>query len=446
MKTKQTLSKSSKTTRRTFLETSSVALLGLSLPARTRAAVRSGSLAVSGGTPTVTIPHDQIETIVKWPRYGEAETKVITRLLNNNKFYDEIPALEKEMKEYFHAPYVKSQMNGTSALLALFFALDLPPGSEILAPSYTAWATTAPMHIFGLVPAFVDINPCTMTFDLAYAKKCLNSRTKAVLPMHSFGNPCDMDEICAFGKEHGLIVLEDAAQAFGASVKGKLVGTWGALGICSFQASKILPTIEGGLGIYQTREHYERATTFGNYELPHTFPPGSPYRKYEGTGMGPKLRMHPLAAAIGRIQLPKVAEQNALVDAQTRRLNQRLAELPGISCPYTRADAKRVYWASNKIFLDEQKAGAPMGELLKALRAEGVEARPGPYDEQHRYTLYHEAKWWHHPVVIPDDLNGTTQVNKQAVNLPIFRTEASELVEQYVQAFEKVWAHRTELS
>ena len=83
---------------------------------------------------------------------------------------------------------------------------------------------------------------------------------------------------------------------------------------------------------------------------------------------------------------------------------------------------------------------------MKALQAEGVQASPGPYDEQHRYALYSEAKWWHHPVVIPTDLKGTTQVNKQAVNLPIFRTEAAELVEQYAKAFEKVWAHRKELS
>ena len=401
---------------------------------------------MSGGTPTVTIPRDKIEEIVKWPRYGEEEKHAVAALLDNNKFYEEIPVLEKEMKEYFQVPYVKAHMNGTSALMSLFFALDLAPGSEILAPSYTAWATTAPMHIFRLVPAFVDIDPHTMTFDVEYAKKCVNNRTKAVLPMHSFGNPCDMDVISDFAKQHGLIVLEDAAQAFGASVKGKPVATWGSIGIFSFQASKILPSIEGGLGLYQTREYYERATTFGNYDLPHTFPKDSPYREYEGTGMGPKLRMYPLAAAIARRQLPKVAAQNVLVDKQMRRLNERIAQLPGITYPRTRPDAKRVYWASNKIFIDEAKAGAPIGELLKALQAEGVHASPGPYDAQHKYALYHEAKWWHHPVVIPDDLKGTTQVNKQAVDLPIFRTEAEELVDQYVKAFEKVWAHRTELS
>jgi len=435
------------TTRRTFLQAGgSMAFLTLTSSAQARTGRAGESLAVSGGPKAVTYPADKMEAIVKWPRYGKEEKDAVLSLLDNNESYGEIPALEKEMKEYFNAPYVKAHMNGTSALLSLFFALDLPAGSEILAPSYTAWATTAPMHIFGYVPAFVDVNPRTMTFDVEYAQKCVNSRTKAVLPMHSFGNPADMDQITDFAKRHGLIVLEDAAQACGASLKGKPIGTWGSMGIFSFQASKVLPGIEGGLGLYQTREYYERATTFGNYELPASFPADSPYRAYQGTGMGPKLRMYPLAAAILRRQLPKLAAHNTMVESQLRRLNERICQLPGVACPYTRADAKRVYWATNMIFIDEKKTGVPMATLLKALQAEGVDAAPGRYDEQHRYKLYAEAKWWHHPVVIPQDLNGTTQVNTQAVRLPIFHEEAPELVEQYARAFEKVWAHRSELA
>ena len=426
--------------RRALVQAAAVAALGT-----TRARARE-TLALSGGPKAVTCPADKVAAIVKWPRYGPEEKSAVASLLENNEWYAEIPALEKELKEHLKAPYVKAHMNGTSALMSMFFALDLPAGSEILAPSYTAWATTAPMHLFRYVPAFVDINPRSMTFDLEYAKKRLNSRTKAVLPMHSFGNPCDMDAICEFAKQHGLIVLEDAAQAQGASLKGKPMGTWGAIGAFSFQSSKILPSIEGGAGVYQTREHYERATLFGAYELPASFPPDSPYRIYQGTGMGPKLRIHPLAAAIARRQLGKIDGHSAMVDAQLRRLNERIAQLPGVSFPKTRPDAKRVYWASNMIFIDDKRAGAPQEALIKALRAEGVQASPGRYDEQHRYKLYSEAKWWHHPVVIPEDLHGTTEVNRQAVRLPILHAEAPELIEQYATAFEKVWAHRSAIA
>lgn len=431
-------------TRRSFVQAGAVVSAGLG--AQALKAQSRETLALSGGPKAVTFPPEKTAAILKWPRYGAEEKKAVADLLDSNGWYPEIPALEKELQQHLGAPYVKAHMNGTSALMSMFFALGLPAGSEILAPSYTAWATTAPMHFFDYVPVFVDINPRTMTFDLAYARKRLNSRIKAVLPMHSFGNPCDMDEISDFAKQHGLIVVEDAAQAQGASLKGKPMGTWGSIGIFSFQGSKILPSIEGGAGAYQTREHYERATMFGNYELPNSFPQDSAYRIYQGTGMGPKLRIHPLAAALARRQLRKMDEHNALVDGQLQKLNRRLSELPGVSYPHTRPDAKRVYWASNMIFIDEKKAGAPKVELLKALRAEGVQASPGAYDEQHRYKLYSEAKWWHHPVVIPQDLHGTTQVNAQAVRLPVFHDEASELIEQYAQAFEKVWAQRSKLA
>jgi len=100
-----------------------------------------------------------------------------------------------------------------------------------------------------------------------------------------------------FAKQHGLIVLEDAAQAQGASLKGKPMGAWGAIGVFSFQSSKVLSSIEGGAACTSPREHYERATTFGNYELPNSFPEASRYRRYQGTGFGPKLRMYPLAGS-----------------------------------------------------------------------------------------------------------------------------------------------------
>lgn len=433
-------------TRRSFIKASTATMAGPVTASSEHPRPKVEALALDGGPRAVTIPASRHARITKWPRYGEEEKKAVLDLLESNKFYQEIPRLEEELTDHLDVPYAKAHCNGTGALMSMFFALDLPRGSEIMAPSYTAWATTAPMHLFGYVPAFVDINPRTMTFDLDYAAKHMTARTRALLPMHSFGNPCDMDQICAFAKERGLIVVEDAAQAQGASLQGKAVGTWGAIGAFSFQASKILPAIEGGAGVYQSREHYERATVFGNYNLPRSFPADSPYRKYGGTGMGPKLRIHPLAAAIARKQLHGMDERNAVVDKQVRELTDRLVELPGIAVPYCRPDAKRVYWVGHVLFLDEAKAGCRKDVLLKALQAEGVKVRPGKYDEQHKYELYSEAKWWHHPPKIPKDLPGTSQVNRMAVRMPVFYEDSPELIAEYGKAFEKVWAKRSQLA
>ena len=406
---------------------------------------RVESLALDGGPKAIALPDERHLAAIKWPRYGQEEKRRVLELLDNNRFYDEIPQLEQATREYLGIKHVKAHCNGTSALVSMFFALDLPKGTEILAPSYTAWATVAPMWLFGYVPVFVDIDPHTACFDLEYAERHLTPRCRALVVMHAWGLPCEMDQVSDFGRRHGLIVLEDAAQAQGAKLRGKQMGTWGAMGIFSFQASKVVPAVEGGMGLYQTQEYFERATTFGNYDLPGTFPQDSPYREYQGTGFGPKLRIHPIAAALARMQLSGLDQRNALIAAQVRKLNDRLTQLPGLSEQRAKAEMQRVHWAANLLFFDEAKAGFRKEALLRALKAEGVRASGTPYDVQHKYRLYAEAKWWHHPLKIPASLPGCEQVNKSTVRLPLFTESAPDLIDQYATAFEKIWAHRDAL-
>jgi dTDP-4-amino-4,6-dideoxygalactose transaminase len=255
-----------------------------------------------------------------------------------------------------------------------------------------------------------------------------------------------MDHIAAWCREKGLLLLEDAAHAHGAWMQGKAMGTWGVMGIYSFQASKVLPSVEGGMGMYQTREYYERAAAFGHYEDPAKFPRESPVRAYEGTGFGQKYRMHPFAAAVARVQLRGLEERNETVRRNVRKLNDRLVQLPGLSEPRCRPDQKRVYYHANMLFLDATKAGFQRDQLLRALKAEGVDASKWDYPEQHKMRIYSEAKWWHHAPTIPDKMPGNAQVNATHIFLPLMHGEADELIEQYVQAFEKVWARRTEVS
>jgi dTDP-4-amino-4,6-dideoxygalactose transaminase len=337
-------------------------------------------------------------------------------------------------------------MNCSSALTSMYFALDLEPGSEIMVPSYTFFSTCLAMRFFGYVPIFIDIDPKTACFDLDDARRKLTPRTKAVVTMHSWGLPCEMDQIAGWCREKGLILLEDAAHAHGAEMQGKKMGTWGAIGAYSFQASKVLPSIEGGMGMYQTREYYERATAFGNYDAPVTFPASSPVRAYEGTGFGQKYRMHPFAAAVLRPQLRGLDARNALAIRNVRALNDRLVQLPGLSEPRCRPDQKRVYYWASMLLLDERKAGFSRDALLKALVAEGVRATIWDYPEQHKMKIYSEPRWWHHAPTIPARMPGNEQVNRTHIFLPLLYGEAPELIDQYVRAFEKIWAHRSELA
>ncbi len=400
------------------------------------------ALAMNGGPKAVKQPPT---SAWRWPLYGPDEEKAVLDLVRNPD-YAPIDAFEKEWKDKFNYPFVKAQCNGTSALTSMFFALKLPPGSEIMVPSYTFFATIVPMRIFGLVPVFVDIDPRTLNFNLEDAKRRLTKNTKAVLPVHWIGRPCEMDQICDWAKQKGLIVLEDACHAHGASFKGKYTGNWGAMAAFSFQASKSLPGIEGGMAVYQTREHYERGTAFGHYDTPHSFPQESAYKQFFGSGLGLKFRMHPMAAALLRCQFRGLVKRNEEGAAQVRSLNDRLTQLPGL-CEQAspRPDVKRVHYAWNALFLDEKKAGMSRKACVKALQAEGVAASANSYRLQHKLPLYRDPAYWHHPPTIPE-LPGSEQANATGIALPYFTSPAPELVEQYVKAFEKVWAHRDELA
>ena len=427
--------------RRAFLKATTATAAGLALAGNRTARAATEKLAIHGGAPAVAAPDADAW---RWPRYGEEEEQAVLNLLRSPG-YAPIEALEKEWSEYLGVPYSKAYCNGTSALLSMFFALNLPPGSEIMVPSYTFFATIVPMRLFGLVPVFVDINPRTLNFDLDDAKKRLTPRTKAVLPVHWIGLPCDMDAICDWAEEKGLIVLEDAAHAQFAKLKDKYMGAWGDMAIFSYQMSKPLPGIEGGMGVYKTQEYFDRATIFGHYDTP-GITEESAYKKYHGTGLGTKTRMHPLAAELTRLQLRGLKERVAAGVAQTRRLNDVLVQLPGLYEQSSgRNDIQRLYYEWNMLFIDETEAGVSRDAVVAALKAEGVRADALSYRLQHKQPLYTEAEWWHHLPEIPE-LPGSDQANATSIALPYFTREAPDMVEGYIKAFEKVWAHRQELS
>jgi len=198
--------------------------------------------------------------------------------------------------------------------------------------------------------------------------------------------------------------------------------------------------------MYHTRLHCERATAFGEYTAPEKFPADSPVHRYAGTGFGHKFRMHPFSAAVGRMQLRKLDAMNSRVKKNVRKLNDSLIQLEGLREPRCRPDQERVYYYANMLLLDPAKAGFSRDALVKALRAEGVKVTTWVYPEQHKLTIYSEAKWWHHPPVIPTSMPGNDYINGNHIFLPLFYGEADDIIDQYVKAFQKVWAHRSQLS
>jgi dTDP-4-amino-4,6-dideoxygalactose transaminase len=429
--------------RRGFLKSSGTAAAGLLLtpPVVTFAGSSQKNkevLALKGGPKAVTASHDDSTT---WPRYGTEEEKAVLAVLRDPD-YKPNDLLEDEWKKQFNLQFCKAHFNGTSAITAMFFALNLPKGSEIMVPCATFWATITPMRFFGLVPVMVDINPVTLNFDLEDARRKLTKNTKAVFPVHYMGMPADMDHISEFCKEKGLIVLEDACHAHGASMHGKFMGAWGRMACFSFQASKPLPSIEGGMGNYQNQDDFERATILGHYEWASRLKGDDKKYSY---GLGMKLRMHPMAAALARCQLSLLTKRNAILKAQVRKLNDRITKLPGLYEQQNRPDVDRVYYAGNRFLLNEAEAGMTREACIKALKAEGVSIGAAGAQFLCDNPIFHEAEWWHHMPVMADNYPGAREVDKRGLSLPFFTKEMPELTEQYISAFEKVWAHRKEL-
>lgn len=439
----------STTTRRGFMRTAGALGAGLYLSGAARGQAPAQprvmeALAQDGGPKAVTAA---AADSTRWPLYGDAEIRSVTELLRSPN-YAPVAEFEEAWKAYHGCAYVKAHCNGTSALTSMLFALDLPPGSEILVPNYSTWFPVVPMRFFDLVPVFVDCDPRTMNIDLEDCTRRLTSRTRAIMPVHWFGLPCVMDEIDAFAKERGLDVIEDASHAHGARVNDVLIGNWSRIAGFSLQTSKPLPSIEGGIANYRNRNDFERATTYGNYDLPNTFPEGSPYRKYQGTAFGSKLRMHPVSAILARIQLGELDKRNREGTAQIKRLNDRITQLPGLTEQYVRPGIERVFYSRNLMFIDEQEAGMSRAAVVKALQAEGVEVVAYSWTLLHTYPVFGESQWWRHMPVLPEEgsIPGCDEANRKAISLPYWTSDQPELVEQYAKAFEKVWAHREKLA
>jgi dTDP-4-amino-4,6-dideoxygalactose transaminase len=221
---------------------------------------------------------------------------------NDPRFLRKVFTLEKELALYTGAEYALAVSSGTSALLCSAFALGLKPGDEIIIPAYTFVASYSSVIFSGLVPVLAEIDE-SLSLDPADIEGRITNRTKAIMPVHMLGNPCDMDRIMAVAKKHGLLVLEDCCQAAGASYKGRKIGTIGNIGAFSLNFFKTINSGDGGFVITNDKALYERA--FGMHDQGH-----SPNRTGVEVGnrslLGLNFRINELTAAVALAQLRKL--------------------------------------------------------------------------------------------------------------------------------------------
>ena len=385
-------------------------------------------LAINGGPKAIT--YDQEEAL-RWPRLTEEDEQAVIGLMRKNEISvsEEPMKLEKEFGQYLGAKYALAEVNGTAALYAALFALGIKEGDEVICPSYTYWATAMPAATLGAKVVFCEVDSKSLNISPEDFKKRITPRTKAVIPVHLWGLPCEMDAITDIAKEHGIAVVEDACHAHGAEYKGKKMGTIGDIGIFSFQASKNLPGGEGGMLVTDNKEYYYKAITLGHYRRAANLP--EEYSKYQHTCLGFKHRMSPLHAAIARVQFRTLDEKNKVRNSNIEKLLHVLDGLPGFHIYWPPEYIKRVYYENDVVYRGEE-TGVPMGKLIEMLKAEGAVVR------QDRYPLLHQQPYFTERGSNPDDLPVTREIREHVIALPTFPGDDGKLVDQYIDAFRKV--------
>lgn len=245
-----------------------------------------------------------------------------------------VSELEAEIARYHDVPHAVGVASGTDALLLALRALGIGAGDEVITTPFTFIATAEVPGLLGAIPVFVDIDPQTFNIDAALIEAAITKKTKAIIPVHLFGHPCDMDPILAIAKKAGLKVIEDCAQAFGARYKGRVVGTFGDAGCFSFFPSKNLACYgDGGIVITGDPEVDARLRVLRNH--------GSSVR-YHHSILGYNSRLDELQAAIVRVKLRHIDSFNE-GRRNAAHLYRKYIRRDDVTLPCEAADCRHVY-------------------------------------------------------------------------------------------------------
>lgn len=241
------------------------------------------------------------------------------------KFLQKVSILEKEFARYCKVNHALATSSGTASLLASAIALGLKPGDEIIVPAYTFVASYTSVIFAGLIPVLAEIDD-SLTLDVDDIERKITPRTKAIMPVHMLGNPCNMDRIMELAKKHNLWVLEDACQAAGASYKGKKVGSIGHMGAFSLNIFKTINSGDGGLVV--TDDFMLHETAFGVHDQGH-----KPSRLGLEVGnrniLGLNFRMNEITAAVALVQLSKIERILDTLRKKREKLKHLISEAEG---------------------------------------------------------------------------------------------------------------------
>jgi perosamine synthetase len=303
------------------------------------------------------------------PIIGDEEIEAVVAALRGGEisgtFGSTIPQFEQEFADYCGCKYGVAVNSGTSALQLAVAAAGIGPGDEVLVSASTNIASALAAVHNRAIPVPVDSEEETWNLNVDLIEKLITSKTRAVIPVHLFGHPVDMDRLMHIAKQHNLIVIEDCAESHGATCKGKPTGSFGDMGCFSFYANKVITTGEGGMVVTNDKKLADQVRLLSN--LAFTKP------RFWHEKAGYNFRLTGYQAAMGLAQLRKIHS----IIAEKRRVAQKyshyLEDIPGLQLPVERDWAFSVYWMYAMVVKPE--FGLNRDTLAEILLAEGIQTR-----------------------------------------------------------------------
>ena len=308
---------------------------------------------------------------VNEPLLDGNEKKYLSECIESGWISSEGPFI-KRFEEAFAAQVRRKHgiavSNGTTALDAAIDALGIESGDEVIMPTFTIISCIGQIIRLGATPVLVDSDPITWNMDVTQIEAKITTRTKAIMAVHIYGLPADMDPILDIAKRHGLKVLEDAAEMHGQTYKGKPCGSFGDISTFSFYPNKHITTGEGGMIVINDDHIAEECRSLRNLCF-------QPQHRFVHERLGWNMRMTNMQAALGVAQLERLDDFVARKKAMGQLYMELLAETPGIQLPLPVADyAENIYWVFGMVLTDEIDFDA--AEAMRRLSAKNIGSRP----------------------------------------------------------------------
>ncbi len=354
------------------------------------------------------------------PTLGGNETRYVMDCLNTNWISSAgkyIPLFEQGFSRMVGCKHGIACVSGTAALHLIMAALGLGPGDEVIVPTFSMIATAYAVSYTGARPVYVDSERRTWNMDVGQIEDKITERTKAIIVVHTYGHPVDMDVVSEIANKHNLYVVEDAAEAHGAEYKGRLVGSLGDAAAFSFYANKIITTGEGGMVTTNDPRLAEVVRTLRDHAFSHE-------RHFWHKFIGYSFRMTNMQAAVGLAQTEQMEgfverrRSNALL------YSSLLQDVPGLSLPKEEPWARNVYWMYGLLVEDE--FGLSRDELRRRLAGRGIETRTF-FIPMHLQPIYH-ADYRNERYPVAEDLC------RRGMYLPSSSSLSEQEIEFVVQA------------